>query len=242
MDVLVQDDLYVPRSANKKETPTSVSAVFKHIIAENEIEKSQNINVIQLSQTYKMQHRRVYDFFNFLTSFGVCRIIERKKVGWVGIDNFYTHLQEEYENMERDSCVLSMKELFELGPSPSLGNIGSKFLCLFIYLNIKKLSMKNVSAFFHDPRTDIKSLERRIYLVLSFLEIIGVIQKGHSRGEYMLTADVSSILQSGFEARKAEMISKYPNSLENLLNNFSDSYVSSIYEMRRAEFEILSRV
>ena len=242
MEFVLKDDLYIPRGPAKKEAPTSVSAIFKHIIAENEIEKSQNINVIQLSHTYKMQHRRVYDFFNFLTSFGVCRIIERKKVGWVGIDNFYIHLEEEYEAIERDSCVCPMKELFELGPSPSLGNIGAKFLCLFFYLNVKKLSMKNVSAFFHDPRTDIKSLERRIYLVLSFLEIIGIIQKGQCRGEYMLATDVSKIVKVGMEARKSEMAESYPTSLENLLNKFSDSYVSSIYDMRRAEFESLAHV
>ena len=44
------------------------------------------------------------------------------------------------------------------------------------------------------------------------------------------------------EARKAEMVENYPTSLENLLNKVSESYVSNIYDMRKAEFEILARV
>ena len=221
----------------QQQPPQTISEVFKKIIAEYEVKKPQNINAIQISKMYKIQHRRVYDLFNFITSFGVCRIIERKKVGWVGLDQFNITLTKSYEEMEKKSLTTSFKDLFDLGPSPSLGTIGTKFLCLFIYMGTDSLSMRNVSALFHDPSCDIKSLERRIYLVLSFLEIIGAISKGSNRGEYVIKLDVKNISHQGLKAREKESIKLRPTSIDSLIAKDGLAYRHSLFHSRRLEFQ-----
>lgn len=227
------------QSMDRKSKSMTIQQIFRNIICKYEQEKPQDISIIQISKTHNIQHRRVYDLFNFLTSFGVCIFIERKKVGWVGMDNFYVHLQKEYECIESQFTSTSMKTLFELGPSPSLGKICSKLLCLYLFLDVTTLQMKKVIKFLHDPRSDIKSLERRVYLVLSFLEILSFIRKGNCRGEYILTMDTKWISQRGLDTRMKNY-ALVPSSLESLMHTFSPVYYRTVQISRRAEFESCS--
>ena len=155
------------------------------------------------------------------------------------MENFYIHLQREYESIESRFSSTSIKTLFELGPSPSLGKICSKLLCLYLFLDVGTLQMKKVIKFLHYPRSDIKSLERRVYLVLSFLEVLDFIKKGHCRGEYILTMDTKWISQTGLDTRMKNN-SLVPSSLESLMHTFSPTYYRTVQGSRRAEFESCS--
>ena len=224
---------------SKSHQGPTVSSLFKKLVDEYEISKPQNINIIQVSKQYGIQHRRVYDFFNFLTYLGVCQGLERRRICWIGLKNAQETLKKLYAEIECSSFTESFSNLFSVGPSPSLGNIATKFVCLYFYLGVDVLSMRNVSVLFHHPRTDIKSLERRMYLVLSFLEIIGIVSHTSKRSEYKLIMKKDDFIPNAFFQRKMFSSKKNDLTIDCLLNNINENYIRQINNDRRGEFSTI---
>lgn len=212
----------------------SLSTVFRKLVTSYEERPPSEINIKQISLEYNANHRRVYDFFNFLSYFDVCRPSHPKKLVWVGINNIYNVIAMDYMRIEEASEVLSIKELFVLPQGPSLGVIASKFLSLYFYLNVKSLSMRKAAALLFDGTSDIKSLERRIYLVLSFLEILGILKHGLKRSEYDLIMDPKPLITMALSAKKEKIHNPY--SISCLLNRYDQAYVSQLFNSRYKEY------
>jgi len=217
----------------------TVSSLFKQLVNEYEVKKPQDINIIQVSKEYGIQHRRVYDFFNFLTSLGVCQSLERRRIAWVGLKYAPETLANSYAEIECSSLTQPFSSLFSIGPSPSLGSIATKFVCLYFYLGVDTLSMRSVSTLFHHPKTDIKSLERRMYLVLSFLEIIGIVTHTSKRSEYRLTMNQENVVYNAFYKKKSASSVSNSCSVDNLLSKYTDQYIQKCNERRLHEFREL---
>jgi hypothetical protein len=125
-----------------------------------------------------------------------------------------------------------MNSLFVLGKSPSLGLIATRFLCLYLYLGVSVLSMRRVALVFHGRRHGIKSLERRMYLVLNFLEILGVVEQTHCVSEYRLILDATAIVALAMNERKQEYEKSRPGSFESLLSRYNRSALDEMYAKR----------
>lgn len=214
----------------------AISSVFKTIFDEFSVTHPMDISIMSVVQTYDIQHRRVYDFFNLLTSLGVCHSVVRGRLAWVGVHAVNKTVKDLYVSIEAASIDRSMRSLFCVGPSPSLGAIATRLMCLYIFLGVDTLVLKQISAVLHDPRADKKSLERRMYLVLSFLEVIGVVSHTMKTSEYKLLMDVSEIAEEGMAARQAMAQTRCPYCTEALLSTLPRSYMTSCYRQRRAEF------
>lgn len=213
----------------------SLTDSYKQIISDFEKSRPTNINIINVAREYGIQHRRVYDLFNLLTALGVCENIERGKLSWIGLNCLKATIAKTYEKIEIDSLTKPVSRIFSLGPSPSLGQIATHFVSMYLFFGIDTLLLKQVSGIFHDPRSDIKSLERRMYLVLSFLDIMGVVTHTMKTNEYKLTIDLSDVQKRAFEKKKSFEKTRCPLSLENLLNSSEGPYVSDIRAQRLLE-------
>ena len=228
-------DLDYDTPRQKQSAP--ISEIFKVILKDYEHKCPTSINIPRISKEYNVQHRRVYDFFNFLSSIGVCVGKEKKKISWVGIKTAKPYFIDAYMQLETSIGDESITELFNLGPSPSLGKIAVHFVSLFFYLGVNKLSMRAATILLKDDSTDIKSLERRLYLVLSFLEIIGVITHTEKRCEYEINIDVDQVVYEAFQKKLQSIEEVDPTSIMTLLNRTPQSKINSILQKRKNEFQ-----
>lgn len=225
---------YQPRRNHRNSH--SLISVFRNIVHDFEDRTPNDISIMKVAKNNCIQHRRVYDFFNMLTSLNICQYLIKGKLTWVGLSSLNITLKEAYAKIETESVDIPMNVLFCVGASPSLGTLAIKFLCLYIFLGVDALFLKNVSMLFHDPRSDIKSLERRIYLVLNFLEVLGTVSHTSKAGEYKLNLNVDSIVENAMESKKKFLQQRNDLSLENLLNRLDSHYIDNLHINRRDEF------
>ena len=221
----------------KKSHQMTLSEVLKDIIDQNERKKPQSFTVMGIAYKYNVEHRRVYDFFNLLTALGVCKVITKGQLSWVGLQEVEKTLISFYENIEIESIKKPLNELFNLGLSPSLGILALNFFALFLFLNVKTLSVKQVSKLFHNGKSDIRSLERRLYLALSFLEVVGIVMHPKKTGSYTLVIDRTQIVENALQKRSdfSEI-----TSLEHLLAKPVESLYVSLYSIRRMDYLYLT--
>lgn len=192
---------------------------------------------MSVAERYKIQHRRAYDLFNLLTALKVCRSVERGRIAWNSINDAVKTVTSEYVKIETDSLFKSTRELFDLGPSPSLGTIATRFMSLFIYLGVDTIALRRAVPLFHNPNCDVKSLERRLYLVLGMLEIMNLLSHSKRTGEYSIVADVESIRARALRKKHTVAMRTAPASIEATLNNLDGVYVKRLLEARQAEYE-----
>lgn len=229
-----------PNAANGREKPAnSLSECYKQIIREFEEKRPNNINIINIAKEYGIQHRRVYDLFNLLTSLGVCQNVERGKLTWLGISQITNVISKAYAKIEIGSLTKPTSQLFCLGPSPSLGSIATHFISMYLFFDVDTLLLRQVSTIFHDQRADIKSLERRMYLVLSFLEIMGIVAHTMKTNEYKLVIDLSASKEYALSQKKSFIQAKNPLSLENLLNTTKGPFEKDLKNERLRECPIM---
>lgn len=213
----------------------SLISVFQKMVEDFEKKNPNDISIMKISQNKNIQHRRVYDFFNMLTSLKICQYVNKGKLTWIGLSSLEISLQDAYTQIELSSIDIQLNDLFRVGPSPSLGTIAINFLCLFMYFGLDTFLFKNASMLFYDPCSDIKSLERRIYLVLNFLEVLGCVSHTSKTSEYKLNMNVDSIVQKAIKSRIEEVKQRNTLSLENLLNRLDHRYIENLWTYRREE-------
>lgn len=214
----------------------TISSVFRNIIEDYSEKKPKDISIMLIAKNYNVQHRRVYDFFNLLTSLGACESVVRGKIGWLGLEYVQGTIKQMYINIECSSMDVSMRELFSIGQSPSLGAIATRLICLYLYLGVDRLILKNVSAILHDPRSDIRSLERRIYLVLNFLEVIGIVAHTVKTSEYKLMLPTEEIITDAMVAKHNYAKQSHNFNFEKMMSRLDDVYVASMQRERREVF------
>ena len=217
----------------------STFASLQKIILDFEQNSSKEINLTNVSYEYNVQKRRLYDFFNFLTFFKVCNSNQNKKLQWTSVGNFYRTITEIYTNIECLSFTESFNTLFFVGSSPSLGSLGSKFICLYLYLNVQKMSLSKVCNFFHDGTSDIASLKRRLYLAINFLEALGIISHTSTKSEYKINIDTRQIILAAMNEKFIKSKDVCILSIENLLCRVSDVYINGISRHRNLHFNSL---
>ena len=222
---------------------SSISVILKAVIKDFEETKPQNISVMSISREQNIQHRRLYDFFNVLTSLGACTVVERGRIAWEGLGKIEQTLMEMYAQIEVSSITEGQAEIFNAGTSPSLGTLALNFIGLFFFLGVDVLSMRKAAKIFYDNRSDIRSLERRLYLVLNYLEIINIISRTTKTSQYRLMLNRERIVQYALYVRQNELSRKMVFSVETLLNRVEPVYMNSLYIKRQEEFQkIISEI
>ena len=218
----------------------SISEVFKSIISNFEVTCPDNINVMNVSVKYNVQHRRVYDLFNLLTALGTCKSVERGRLKWIGKEEAFKTIEAEYAKIEEESLEKDIGELFALGPSPSLGDIAKRFLTLFPFLGVNRISLKQAFVLLKGEMGYDKSLERRVYLVLAILELIGLLSHSKRTGEYWIAAqDLDRIRKNVMERKRKVALSRAPTSIESNLASLDETYVRNLMKKRQEEYYLL---
>lgn len=232
----------LPHEKRKSRNHQSLKSVFRMIVEDFERRNPRDISIVKITKNKNIQHRRVYDFFNMLTSLNVCSYINKGKLTWNGVSSLSQSILDAYSQIEIDSIDYSISTIFCAGPSPSLGTIALKFLSLYLFFGVETFFFKNATLLLHYPGSDIKSLERRIYLVLNFLEVLGTVSHTSKTSEYRLNINVDSIVESAINARVEVIKKRNTLSVENLLNRLDKSYTESLRIHRREELFYFTKI
>ena len=225
---------------DQKMSPTPMTEIVLNMISDFEVTRPHNINIINVAERYKIQHRRAYDLFNLLTALKVCRNVERGRLAWNAIGDAAKTVSSEYIKIETESLFKPTRELFDLGPSPSLGTIATRFMSFFVYFGVDRITLKQAIPMFRHQNCDIKSLERRLYLVVGMLKILNLLSHSKGSGEYEIALDVDAIRARGMKKKHAIALKAAPWSLEATLNKLDDTYVDNLLEARKNEYKQLS--
>jgi hypothetical protein len=212
-----------------------MSDTFKLLIRKFESSPPVSFSVLEVAHAYNIPHRRAYDFFNFLTSFGVCTSIARQSLNWNGLESIRQALTEAYAQIEIDSYDLHIRELFAVGRSPTLGSLAKKFACLFFFTGEEVLSIRVVARLIDDGLGDGRSLERRLYLAVSFLEAVMLVEHTARRSEYRIVIDRREIMETAMKRRQEHFAGIANGSFESLLNRYDQRFLNKLYADRREQ-------
>ena len=189
-----------------------------------------HINSLSLENT--IEKRRLYDLLNVMVALGICVKSGSHNYIWKSMDNIKDAFSTISYDIESRSIYESANEIFALPDSPSIGLITTKFLGIFLYLNIKTLNIRDAALFLASDNDHFKPVLRRLYLVAYLLERVRVFKRSSKIGEYQLDIDVDSICIKTLEklARAEEFP---PDSIEYQLNRFDANYLNMIHAARR---------
>jgi hypothetical protein len=123
-----------------------------------------------------------------------------------------------------------------MSSSPTLGFLASRFIFLYLYHGIEVLSIRQAMRVFRTPSIDAKSLERRLYLVLSFLAVLGLVSHAEKLGEYRLALDRTDIVRQAVNAKMGQAAMGYDRTIAELLNRPGRSKMDELYQFRQAAF------
>jgi hypothetical protein len=221
-----------PFSFTKPRASVSITQTYKQIVRDFQNLMPQTFSVMEVAKKYDIPHRRAYDFFNLLNAVGVCASVERGTLRWIGASEAFKTLKEVYAQLEIMDFTHNIRVLFHAGPSPTLGILGSRFMCLFLYLGVDVLSMRQAVRLFKNPKTDVRSLERRMCLVLNFLEALGAVVHTSKTSEYKLMIDRTEIVEYAMNKKKEFLAQSPSNALENLLNRYDNTVLRQMYKRR----------
>ena len=227
-----------PKQKTRRLSPLHLA--LKSIVDEFEVTRPVDISVMAVVKRYGLKHRRVYDFFNLLDSLGVCIQSIRGKFAWVGLSAVNKKICESYAKVEVSSMDQPMRALFHVGPSPKLGTIAKKVICLYMYLGLDTLHLEHVCALLYDLRSKRKSLQRRIYQVFDFLGAMRLTGRSKNTGEYRLLMDTAPIVSQAMKAKR-DFAGQSPLNVEAMLSNLDQAYMSTIFRERQQRFKSLAR-
>lgn len=221
----------VPSVPACSRSSASVNQTFKKMIDTFEMEQPRTLTIQSVSHHFKIQSRRVHDFFNILCALNVCTPTGMHSYSWKGITQAVETIARAYTEFETSNE--SFTGWFNLGSSPTLGQIATKFMCLYFALGVNKLSMHPVSFLFSGSNSINPSLERRMYLVLTILEDIGFVSHVSGAGKFILTLDPSYIIKKAMQSKQYKYQNQGVNHIEALMNTLEGPYMDALREKRR---------
>lgn len=240
-NALLEQRTPIPRPERTLKQSSPITEIFAQMINDFEATRPHNINIMNVAGRYNIQHRRAYDLFNLLTSLKVCRSVERGRIAWNSLADAVKTVANEYIKLETESLTKSTRELFDMGPSPSLGIIATRFMSLFIYLGVDKITLRQALPLFRNEKCDVKSLERRLYLVLGMLELMNLLTHSKRTGEYGIVPSVTSIRERAMRKKHAVAMKTNPECLEATLSKLGEPYINRLLELRREDYQELSK-
>jgi hypothetical protein len=106
----------------------TISDSFRLLVCKFAISPPASFSVLDVVRAHGIPHRRAHDFFNLLTSFGVCPATGRHRLAWIGLNAIRLSLTDACVQLDIDSRDRSVRELFAAGPSPMRGSLAKKFV------------------------------------------------------------------------------------------------------------------
>ncbi|OHT02050.1 hypothetical protein TRFO_30918 [Tritrichomonas foetus] len=223
------------KKSNNSKRRNDFSEFIDGLIKKYEDRPNSVIQINSLSNENTIEKRRLYDLLNVLAACDICTKTDQHNYIWNSIKNSKKAISRISYELECRSINETTDEIFILHDSPSIGLVTTRFIGIFLYLNIDTSNIRDAALFMSSDEPHYKTILRRLYLVAFLLERIGLFTRTQKNGEYKLNVDVKSICIKSLEklARAEEFP---PDSIEYQLNRFDQNYLYQMHSARRFNF------
>jgi hypothetical protein len=194
--------------------------------------KDQKINLMSISKLYQMRYYRVSDFFEILQVLGFCYLVDRKLFFWKGLDFCFEKMIEKYSDFELQCLSDDALAIFSVEKNSSLGKISLHLIFLSLFLGSENLNLRTILKILGPKEINQQNLRRRIYLVLTFLKICGIVKQKGKTGEFSFILPKEKFYSKAMNERKAFLSSENPLSIESIMNRLDGIYLNSIQRNR----------
>lgn len=184
--------------------------------------------ICELCLEHNIKRRGIYDFLSISTAFGICKKVSSDKFEWIGLNNFESMIQQVARFVEVEAKVRTIGEMFNCSINSSLQNMALCVVKLFLYLGVKFLDLRQVGKLFSGGVAKYKTMLRKLYTIVSCLEIAGIVSRTNTAAE--IKFNFTTLLNQP----------KTSISMQSLLNTEEELETESVYERRRKEFENFS--
>ena len=234
--------VFAAPSEDSEDAPSTnsrnVAKAFREMMTHFEKTRPTELNVVACASQFNLQNRRVYDFFSVSSAVCACSPLDHGIVRWHGVKAAQQKFEDEYVRFEVESLTVPFDEWFSTGISPTLGTLATKIMCLFYAMGVETLHLHTISNFFVPEKTPKKSLERRMYLVLSIIEIMGYLEHLPRSGDYRLTICTDCAVERAMNAKRSYACAHLsPIALESLLERLDNGYISELRRKRLLMFK-----
>lgn len=212
------------------------SEFIDHLIRKYENKPGSMIQINSLSSESSIEKRRLYDLLNVLVACDICDKTDSHNYIWKSINNKINAVEQISYDLENKAIHhYTVEDIFILPDSPSIGLITTRFIGVFLYLNINSLNIRDAALAMATDETHFKPILRRLYLVAYLLERIGLFKHSQKIGEYQLDFDIQATCIKSLEDLARNQIIP-ADSIEYQLNRFDEHYLQTKFKSRRENF------
>lgn len=185
------------------------------------------IQINQLSEDTGLEKRRLYDFMNVLAACGMCSKSDTHSYKWMGINSTKKVLIQIFSQYFLQKQQQSLKNLFVLKGSPTIGLVTTSFLATYLIFVKQVMTIRNISIILSPDLQSSRAILRRLYLVSYLLECAGLLIRTSNPGEYQLIYDINNLVKEALSNMAYHNMFP-PDFIEYQMNNFSDQYLQSL--------------
>jgi hypothetical protein len=205
--------------------PINEALALRAMVAELELNKCKMISSNELAQQFNVKRRTVHDFLSICSVYMICRRYPHRVIEWLGLDRSTAAANSIRSQALAEGDKSDILTMFNYSSEPTLQHIASTFVKLFFYLNVKHLDVRRVAELFGQGKTKYKTMLRKLYTVVSGLEVAGIVRRTDVVSEIWVNVP----LEAPSKSNQFTLIS--------VLNSAEEFAQQRKYEARRKEFD-----
>jgi hypothetical protein len=145
-----------------------------------------------LAHEFGIRRRCLYDFISICNVFGICQRDSNGSMEWIAANRSVQTVNSLRCEAEREATNSEIKEVFNAALDSTIQRIAVTLVKLFFYLRVKFLDLRQVSRLFAQRKTKYKTMLRKVYTVVTGLEVLGIVRKTSVVAEIQLTVPLDS--------------------------------------------------
>jgi hypothetical protein len=215
--------------SNSCRAPINESVVLRDIIRSLELSGHHTISIDDLSHTFVIKRRGLYEFVSICSVFGICRRYANSGIEWFGLCRAATALATIRAQTQAEPDSQSLFPLFDYSTDSSLPRLSEAVVRLFFCVGTQSLDLRKVAKLFSQGKTKYKTMLRKLYTVVMGLELAGIISRTTVVSEIRLNAAVPPAEPQGSQF-----------ALASILNSKREVDTTIGTEKRRREYDQLT--
>lgn len=230
------------------------------LFAESQVGSS--FSFTNISKTYNITQRRLYDIVNVLEAIGCCKKIAIKTIFWNGLSFVPEQIKCIFSLLNLEDPEVNINTLIPEKDSILIFQLTQSFILLFIALQKQELNIKAVARFLSCKNNRFKTTLCKLHQISYIFFCLGICKKSSKPGliilnkpyyfEYKIqeNSDISSsplVDELCYTCSQNQNDEKNPLSIVNLLNRRDDSNSlkasflhHKIISKRNEEFELFN--
>jgi hypothetical protein len=140
-----------------------------------------------LADQFNAKRRGIHDFVGVCSCLGVCQKVTGNSFEWVGSGMAAKVVSQVYESMKKEPGDVT--DFLRTPIDQSLSSVTLALIKLFFHLGIQYLDLRKAARLFAQDRIKYKTMLRKLYTVVSGLEIAGVLRRTQTVSEIQLNLD-----------------------------------------------------